>query len=52
MDYSILINKENPIDEAYKVDKLVKVGKAYSGDNDCYTDKDIMLEQETALALK
>lgn len=52
MDYSILVNKENPIDETYKVDKLVTVGKAYSGDNDCYTDKDIMLEEETALALK
>lgn len=52
MDYSILINKENPIDENYKVDNLVSVGKVYSGDNECYTDKDILLEQETALALK
>ncbi len=52
MDYSILINKENPIDENYKVDHLVSVGKMYSGDEDCYTDKDIMLEEVTANALK
>ena len=52
MDYSILINKENPIDENYKVDNLISVGKVYSGDNERYTDKDILLEQETALALK
>lgn len=52
MDYSILINKEYPIDENYKVNDLVSVGKCYSGDDDCYTDRDIMLESETALALK
>ncbi len=52
MKYNILVNKENPIDKNFKVNNLVSVGKNYSGENDCYTDEDILLEEEAALALK
>lgn len=50
--YSILVNKENPIDENYSTPNLIPVGKIYSSENKCYTDEDILLEKTAANKLK
>ena len=52
MKYDILVNKDNPIDENFKVDSLVSVGKHYSLANLLYTDHDVLLEETAAIFLK
>lgn len=52
MKYDILVNKENPIDKNIEITNLVSVGKNYSSSHNCYTNKDILLEQTATKALK
>lgn len=51
MDYSMLVNKGNPLDKYFKVEKLVPVGKCYDEENNTYRACDILLEERTALCL-
>ena len=52
MDYEILVNRENPISDKFKIEKLVSVGKHFSLARLVYTDQDVLLEKNTAIFLK
>ena len=52
MDYTILVNKENPIDNNYKIENLVSVGKNYNSSDNCYSDEDILLEKTASIHLQ
>lgn len=52
MKYDILVNKDHPIDENFKVDNLISIGKHYSLAKLKYTDQDVLLEKTAAKFLK
>lgn len=52
MKYDLLVNKDNPIDENFIVEKLVSVGKVFDDERGGFTDTDILLEEETAASLR
>lgn len=51
MDYSMLVNKNNPLDKYFVIEKLVSVGKCYDEDTSTYSDCDILLEERTTICL-
>lgn len=51
MNYKILVNKDNSIDETFNIESLVAVGKHYSLANLSFTEQDVLLEAMTAKAL-
>ena len=48
MDYTILVNKENIIEEDYKIGELISVGKHFNSADNSYTSEDILLEKTAA----
>lgn len=48
MDYSMLVNKDNPLNKYFVIENLVPVGKHYDEDNNTYIDCDILLESVAA----
>ncbi len=52
MNYEILVNKDNPIDENYNPGKLVSVGKHFNLSNHVYSDLDVLIEENVANILK
>ena len=52
MDYSILVNKEHPLDKDFKVEELVAVGKHFGLSKLEYSNDDVLLEKTTAKQIK